>query len=341
MQRLLVIRGGAVGDFIVTLPVLAALRHAFPQAFIELLGHPSRAQLASHPHYADRITDLEAWELYRLFQPNPTVSERLASYLNSFDLIVAYLPTIEPSLAENLQRYCSGQMIIWPPHPPAGVHSTDHLLRAVSAMLPPSYDPYPRVYITAEAQIAADRFWRDAGLPQQGVVAVHPGSGGRRKLWPLDGWQHVMAWVTAQGWTGVVIGGPAEQERDMRLLREAPTPPWPWTPVLPLPHLAALLARCHVVVGHDSGVTHLAAAVGVTTLALFGPTDPVVWGPRSPRACVLQPPQAQPLTLQTLAPEMVTQTLEGLLRGTFRFDASQVPCTIIRCDDGCASQYQD
>src|SRR5215510_16409295 len=55
MQRMLVIRGGAVGDLIVTLPALGALRRAFPHATIELLGNPSRAILAQHPHYVDGV----------------------------------------------------------------------------------------------------------------------------------------------------------------------------------------------------------------------------------------------------------------------------------------------
>jgi len=99
---------------------------------------------------------------------------------------------------------------------------------------------------------------------------------------------------------------------------------------LPLPYLAALLARCQVVVGHDSGITHLAAAVGTATLALFGSTDPLVWGPRSPRACVLWPEPPGPLTLAHLPPDSVIQTLEALLHGTLVFTPSQATCTILR-----------
>jgi ADP-heptose:LPS heptosyltransferase len=84
-----------------------------------------------------------------------------------------------------------------------------------------------------------------------------------------------------------------------------------------------------MVIGHDSGITHLAAAVGTTTLALFGPTDPYVWGPRSPRACILQPRVPQVLTLQNLSPERVTQTLDALRRETFPLAPWQVPCTIV------------
>jgi ADP-heptose:LPS heptosyltransferase len=138
-----------------------------------------------------------------------------------------------------------------------------------------------------------------------------------------------MTWVEQQGLTGIIISGPAEQERDLQSLREANSSVWRWAPELTLPQLAALLARCRILIGHDSGVTHLAAAVGTTVLALFGPTDPLTWGPRSPHACVVQPSPPQALTLSNLAPQMVTKTLDALLRQTFEFDTSQTPCTIV------------
>ena len=89
MQRMLIIRGGAVGDLIVTLPALRILRQAFPHATIELLGHPSRAILALHPRYVDRVIDLERWDLYRLFSQQPTISQDLATLLSSFELILS------------------------------------------------------------------------------------------------------------------------------------------------------------------------------------------------------------------------------------------------------------
>ena len=315
MQRILVIRGGAVGDMIVTLPALGALRRAFPQAIIALLGNPHRAILAQHPHYVDRIIDLEHWDLYRLFSQSPTISEALAAFLSSFALILSYLPAPDEIFPTNLQRYCQGAVLTWPPHPPDGVHVTDHLLQPITRFLRQPCHLCPRVYLDPAAQEAAARFWHMAGLPDRGVVAFHPGSGGAYKLWPLLGWQQVMAWAAQRGIPGLLISGPAEQTHEAPYSPAVLFPPWPRAHNLPLPHLAALLARCQIVVGHDSGISHLAAAVGTTTLALFGPTDPAVWGPRSHNACVLRPDPPGPLTLDNLPPDMVTQTLASLLCG--------------------------
>lgn len=330
MQRMLVIRGGAVGDLIVTLPAFGALRRAFPHATIELLGYPSRAILAQHPRYVDRVIDLERWDLYRLFSQRPILSQGLTTFLSSFELILSYLPVPDATFATNLRRYCQGEILTWPPHPSPGMHITDHLLQPVTRFVRQPCDVCPHVYLDQAAQEFAARFWQTAGLPAQGVVAFHPGSGGASKLWPLAGWEQIMTWAAHQGIHGLMISGPAEQAHNTHLTHSAHFPPWPQAQNLPLPYLAALLARCQVVVGHDSGITHLAAAVGTTTLALFGPSDPLLWGPRSRRACVLQPAAPGPLTLTRLPPDSVTQILTSLLRETLAFTPSQVGCTILR-----------
>jgi heptosyltransferase-2 len=334
MSHILVLRGGAVGDVILTLPALGALRRAFPAAFVEVVGTPSRAILAQHPAYANRVTHQENWDLYRLFSPHPQVSARLATYLRACHIVLAYLPEPHEIFAGNVRQFCAGQVVVWSPHPRGGVHASEHLLRPVAELLASAYDPQPRVYLDATAIAAAARFWHAAGLPDEGVVAWHPGSGGPSKLWPLTGWQCLMRWAARQGLPGVIIQGPAEHDRVAQLRQEVTISPWPYATQWPLPHLAALLARCQVVVSHDSGIAHLAAAVGTTTLALFGPTDPWLWGPRSRQACVLQPPSPGPLTLTNLPVEWVRATLEALYRRTYIFTPSRVDCTIVTVAPG-------
>lgn len=323
MQRLLVIRGGALGDLIVTLPALGALRQAFPEASLELLGHPPRAVFAHHPQYAARVIDVERWELYRLFQPQPSLSAEMAAFFRRFTHIVSYVPASDDTLARNLQRYSSGEVHTWRPHPPAGVHITTHLLHPVMQMAPQPYNASPQVYLDPAAVATAADFWQTAGLPADGVIAWHPGSGGRAKLWPRQGWHQLIHWAARHGLPGLHVRGPAEE------IPLDDLPAWPCAANLPLPLLAALLARCHLVVSHDSGISHLAAAVGTSTLSLFGPTDPMVWGPRSPRACVLRPPLREPLTLENLPPAVVIQVLQAVYAGTLLAPPAPGPCTIV------------
>ena len=322
MQRVLVMRGGAVGDVICTLPALGALRLAFPHARIDVMGDAQRLCLARHPAYADAVIDAERWEIYRLFGRQSRVPRQLTAYLSTFDLILSYLPAPDATFTDNLKRHCPGEVMAWPPHPSGATHVTDHLLRPVLRFVGRTPPPEPRVYLDTEHRRAADHFWQSASLPERGVLAVHPGSGGRHKLWPLEGWRRVIEWAAREGVPGVLICGPAEEERGIGSLLNALSPTWRVLRNAPLPALAAMLARCEVFAGHDSGVTHLAAAVGTRTLALFGPTDPRVWGPRSQRACVMAPASPGPLGLDNLPAEAVIRTLRALLHDTFQFNPS-------------------
>ena len=327
MQRILVIRGGAVGDVICTLPAIGGLRLAFADAHIDVMGDAKRLYVARHPAYADAIIDAEQWEIYRLFGHAPRVPQQLAVYLNTFDLILSYLPVPDAIFTDNLKRHCPGEVIGWQPHPNGATHVTDHLLRPALRFVGQTMPTEPRVYPDTEQRQAAGQFWQATGLPEQGVLAVHPGSGGRHKLWPLEGWRQVTAWAAEEGVPGILICGPAEEERGLGSLLTGLSPSWKVLRNAPLPELAAILARCEVFAGHDSGITHLAAAVGTRTLALFGPTDPRVWGPRSQRCCVMQPAAPEPLSLDNMPVEAVVRTLRALLNGTFQFSPSDLKHT--------------
>lgn len=237
---------------------------------------------------------------------------------------MSYFPTPDTTFTDNLKRYCPGEIIAWPPHPRGGRHVTEHLLQPVLRYASQIPAAEPCVYPGTEHRQAAGRFWQSSGLPERGVLAVHPGSGGRYKLWPLEGWTRVIAWAAREGVPGVLICGPAEEERRIGPLLNTLGPAWKVLRNAPLPELAAILARCEVFVGHDSGITHLAAAVGIRTLALFGPTDPLVWGPRSQRVCVMSPALPGPLGLDNLPVEAVIRVLRGLLEDTFHFHPSRL-----------------
>ena len=330
MRRILVIRGGALGDVILTLPAIGALRQAFPKAHIEVLGASDRLSLALHPAYADTIMDAERLKIYRLFGREVREPSKLAFCLRGFDLILSYLPAPNPIFINNLRRYASAQVLAWPTHPGSTVHATDHLLQPVLRFVDTTPPAEPKVYPGAEHRYAANRFWQSAGLPQRGVLAIHPGSGGPHKLWPQKGWQQVLNWAAKRGVPGILICGPAEQERGLSLQLENPGCVWKQLGDAPLLQLAAILEKCAAFAGHDSGISHLAGAVGTPTLALFGPTDPRVWGPRGQHVCVMWPASPGPLGLENLPAGEVIETLRALLEGTFQFNPTDLGHTRLR-----------
>ena len=91
MNRILVIRGGAIGDFILTLPAIKLLRDRFPRAHIEILGYTHITALAEKRFYADAIRSIEYGPLASFFAKGSALPEELVDYFRSFDLIVSYL----------------------------------------------------------------------------------------------------------------------------------------------------------------------------------------------------------------------------------------------------------
>jgi heptosyltransferase-2 len=126
------------------------------------------------------------------------------------------------------------------------------------------------------------------GLPQPqpgGLrIAVHPGSGSARKNWPVDRWSTLCAWLRdTLGAELLIVTGEAESA-EARTLAHFGHP----AHQLPLRILCTQLSPCHLFVGHDSGITHLAAACGVACAVLFGPTDPAMWAPPAPGVRVIR-----------------------------------------------------
>ena len=128
------------------------------------------------------------------------------------------------------------------------------------------------------------------------VVAIHPGSGSPRKNWPLERFIETAKTLKAKGTVQPVflLG---EAERDMVAMLVERCPECPLITGLDIVELASDLRACVAYLGNDSGVTHLAAAVGVPVLDLFGPTDPAIWAPRGARVRVVPSDAATPAVL--------------------------------------------
>ena len=123
------------------------------------------------------------------------------------------------------------------------------------------------------------------------MVALHPGSGSEQKNWPERYWaelvQHLM---NRTDHPVLLVGGEAESERLQRLAAALPPARTRVAQRLPLAELAALMERCCGFAGHDSGISHLASAVGLPGLVLWGPTVESVWRPRGARVRILRAP---------------------------------------------------
>ncbi len=302
--KILVIRGGAIGDFLLTLPAIALLREAFPAARLEILGYQHIIALAASGGYADATRSIEYAALANFF--NPKIAEldpELSEYFGSFQQVVSFLYDPDSFFSGNLRR-CGVKNLIEasPKIDPEGDHATRQLARPLEAMalyleeagtlLRPgdAETRFADEFLRAQGGNAIEPVSPSAARP---LIAIHPGSGGERKNWPLERWLALARWLRSLTLPGgrprlLVVGGEADAKALSAFQSEWPTGNPGTRPErgevlfaenLPLPCVGALLACCRLFIGHDSGISHLAAAVGAPGVLLFGPTDPDIWAP--------------------------------------------------------------
>lgn len=283
--RILVLRGGAIGDFVLTLPALALLRERWPASHIELVGYPHIAHLAKLGGLVNEVRSLDAARIAALFSWKPAIPGDLAEYLSSFDVVISYLYDPDGTVQENMKAAGVRHLIYGNPKGDGG-HAADFLARPLVALaIYPAGVVVPELVVPEECRRAgANRL--SAYGPHPAVL--HPGSGGRGKRWPLSCFLALAERLRGERqMTPLLMLG--EADGDIKDVLNAQGVVWPVLSGLSLAEVAGILCSAELYVGNDSGVTHLAAAVGVRTVALFGPSDPKVWGPRGRQVTVCCP----------------------------------------------------
>jgi heptosyltransferase-2 len=274
----LVSRGGAIGDFILTLPAIAALRRQFPEAHLEVLGYPHIAQLAVAGGLVNRVQSIEARALAGFFARGGELSENLADYFSEFDLILSYLYDPDGVFQTNV-GLCTGAQFIVGPHradEAARLHATRVYLQPLERLAIFEADPIPRLLLASRP-------------PSINLLALHPGSGSERKNWPEAKWAELLRLlISSTDFNLLLVGGEAEGERLQRLAAALPPARCQVAQSLPLADLAHRLASCRAFIGHDSGISHLAAAVGLPGVVLWGDTVEEIWRPPSEKVVVLR-----------------------------------------------------
>jgi ADP-heptose:LPS heptosyltransferase len=282
----IVLRACALGDLVLTGPLLHRIEEAF------LVAHGEHVELARAAGWVGGGLDADLAGLHALYSPQPDparlaapLRERLARAESV--LVLGRPGARRDTLLRGLRASGAGDLHAHDPLPPAGVHAADHLARAFPGAPEPAQ---PRIALSERVLALREQALARAGIdPGARLIALHPGAGSPAKCWPAARWAELWRALGCQA-SAVVICGPADLDAARELSQDIDSP------VLtepPLPELAAVLAGCAALLGHDSGISHLSAALGVPTLALFGPTDPLGWAPRGPRVSVLQAPDGE------------------------------------------------
>jgi ADP-heptose:LPS heptosyltransferase len=294
VPHILVIRAGALGDCLLLLPALCSLRAHLPRARIDVMGYPKRWEWVLGRGLVDAVHTIERAGMHLLFCQGREVPQPLKSFLGAYDVILSYRPDPDGVFESSLRSLGPRRVLSqspFPPPPPPKIHVADFALRLVTNLGALALEAAPRLWLTADEMALTQAFFNTHQVDpsRHRIVVVHPGSGSEAKRWPLENFAALIETLETQPWVRtIVIAGYAEQDvvvRLLSLLHEAkPLLAEHW-PLLPT---AALIGQATVFVGHDSGLTHLAAALGRPTVAIFGPTDPEIWGPRGQHVTVVQ-----------------------------------------------------
>ena len=290
MKGSLVYHGGALGDFITTLPACAAWRRLHPGSRIILLGKTEFAGLAGG--LFDEVWSLDSSRFAALFGGGAPPQSPLGRLVSSIESALLFSPASSP-LADNLSRLGVTTILSQEPFPASPMPVVDYHLSLFSGHSFSEEDRRPRVTTAPGLLPVSPR-----------TAALHPGSGSSRKNWPLARFRGLGERLEAEGCDIAWIAGPAEEGLSL------PSGSFLWRGA-PLDELASALAESRLYVGNDSGITHLAASVGCPTVALFGATDPAVWAPRGLQVRIITSPNRD---MEQLAEETVFEVCSFLLK---------------------------
>ena len=298
--RILVIRPDHLGDLLFLGPAMRWLRTRLPAAHIALaIGPWARPALPGLAQTYDEIIELPFPAFERGQRAGPAARWRMlrqqAQQLRQGAFDAALIARPDHWWGAMLARFAgipfrlgfeTRETAPWLSHAlaPRHEHAAAANLRLAAALTGDSLTPDPRAHplrfqIDPETRAEAEALLA-AQLPPDGPLAIiHPGSGAAVKLWDAAKWQEIARRLTAQGARVAVTGGPGE-EAMTRTVADIGSPR-----VIDLGGrtsftlLAALLAQADLVMGPDSGPLHLAVAVGTPTVHLYGPADPIIYGP--------------------------------------------------------------
>jgi ADP-heptose:LPS heptosyltransferase len=288
-MKILIIHPGSLGDVVLSLPALHVLRTSYPGAYLEMIGRPSILKLLGGRFYADRISSIDRADISSLFSGQSDRSDRLCKLWGDYSLAINWLGDKDGDLHDQLRYLGIGNVIS--SRPISGAASNKHRSEIFLDTLTPlgivRSPCEPRLYPTANDISMGREALRHQGVnvPEDSmrgckpILAIHPGSGGRSKCWDLSRYLEVCHQaIQSLECQPIFIVGPADQDLAI-MLRLGFDQEVPVLDCLPLPALAGALSWCNIYLGNDSGVSHLAAALGISTMAIFGPTDPALWRP--------------------------------------------------------------
>jgi heptosyltransferase-1 len=321
-ESFLVVRLTALGDILHTLPAVAALRAAHPAAHIDWVVDRKWAPVLQGSPAVDKVIAFDRWSV----SGGVSCVRRLrrGRYRCAVDFQGLYKSAVLALLSEAPRRI--GFDRGWAREPGASLFYTERVVptgRHVAELnyslaeragaSRPERPEYP-LRIPAESAASVETLLEERGI--RDYIVISPGGSWRAKCWPAERYgEFCREFERRHGLPAIVARGPGEEALAEAVCRAA-VPAEPFVMATKIEDLMALLACARCVVAADSGPLHLAAALGVPVVGLYGPTDPARNGPFVPGATVLTAAKPEEISYKrrmSPSPAMLRITVEQVL----------------------------
>ncbi len=299
-RNILLFHAGALGDFVLTWPLALALARLHPQSRLFYVTQRGKGALAERVLRVESADADAGW--HPLFAAGASgLGEAQAKLLAGAHSIVSFVAGREDTWTANVRKLAPAAdllpMSVSPPAEFAG-HVTDHLLTQLGAW------PAAQAALGQFLHSLTSRGLLPRATAPARPVAIHPGSGARRKCWPAGRYLQLIERLRRGGRTVRVLVGEVELEQwgagelDRLAAAAEVVKPADYVDLLdPLTGAAAF-------VGNDTGPSHLAGIIGVPTVALFGPSNPIHWRPLGPNVRVIHSPAIEAIEVDRVYGEL-------------------------------------
>jgi len=306
-MNIVAIRPDALGDSLVTFPILVALREKYTNPHITFIGNPGAMPLAKAWGVADEVHNYDAkWA--EVFSPEGIRQSELRTLFQQADLAICWVEDTDLA-KQNLLAAGVKEVIAIP------IFFKDLIQNANGSMHVVEYfAKWVGVPVVKPECIVLPNTGSEAFCPYIPPVALHPGVGSAHRRWPIASFASLIVSLVRQQYPVLLLAGPGEGtllaellvETHQRIPHLSPSGTLTILKKTPLLEVAQRLKQCGCFVGHDTGTSHLAGLLCIPTLALFGDTYPTLWRPLGPNVEVIQEQQLEQLSVE--------RVLESVLR---------------------------
>ncbi len=287
-RSILLILPGALGDVVNTIPGLKALRAHFPEAMIEAAGIRERMELLLAGRIVDAVYEFNLHGFQTLFAENFSPGNKTKKFLERFDLFISWIQDRQGIMERNMAQMGKRSIFFQDKFPLAkgSGPASETLCQPVRELGIKEFPARPELKLPKRY---LDRASEIIGDDCEACLVVHPGSGSESKCWPAERFAQVADTLAREFSLQVLaLEGPADELASARMCEHLGSKVR-LIKNRPVIDVACVLSCARIYLGNDSGISHLAAALGVPSMVIFGPTDPDVWGPRDPLARIIAP----------------------------------------------------